>query len=173
MWIGHGIITGDARTQGMISDSEQRSLDELLTQGPALGRILRDASGASPGDNAIVLLVRPATGELLRARVWTTTLNMRRDSRPLLWLGTVSDAESVAHLRALYDHLRTGEEFSPVTVHLDSVPDNEQGRRFLLQFFGQFLGVGATHTVARKKARIMAHWGGKLGVSIVMDDHLT
>jgi hypothetical protein len=75
-----------------------------------------------------------------------------------------------SYLCSLYDHLRTAEEFSPVTVQLESIPDNENGRRFLLQFFGQFLGVGATHTVARKKARIMAHWGTKMGISVAVDD---
>lgn len=75
-----------------------------------------------------------------------------------------------AYLHDLYDRLRDGDEFAPVAVHLKSVPDDESGRRFLLQFFGQFLGVGATHFVARKKARIMAHWGEKLGASLEVDD---
>jgi beta-lactamase regulating signal transducer with metallopeptidase domain/HEAT repeat protein len=148
VWIGHGIITGDARTQGMISDSEQRSLDELLTQGPALGRILRDASGASPGDNAIVLLVRPATGELLRARVWTTTLNMRRDSRPLLWLGTVSDAESVAHLRALYDRA-SNDRLREALVEGVAIHDTES---LVLPFLQQVLDGNASTDVREEAA---------------------
>lgn len=77
------------------------------------------------------------------------------------------------YLLNLYGQLRTGEEFSPVTVHLTSIPDDENGRRFLLQFFGQFLGVETTHTVARKKARIMAQWGARLGIAIEFPESTT
>lgn len=78
-----------------------------------------------------------------------------------------------SYLRELFDNLRAGEEFAPVTAQLTSIPADEHGRRFLLQFFGQFLGLDTTHTVTRKKARIMAHWAAKLGATIEFNDRVT
>ncbi len=78
-----------------------------------------------------------------------------------------------SYLGTLYDNLCTGEKFSTVTVHLGSIPNNESGRWFLLQFLGRFLRVGAAHTVARKKARIVAHWGAKMGIPIEFNDPVT
>ena len=92
------------------------------------------------------------------------------DSISVLLRDDVVRSAKPSYLRSLYDNLRRAEEFSPVAVQLNFVPDNEDGRRFLLQFFGQFIGVGAMHTVPRKKARIMAHWGSKMGVSIALPD---
>jgi len=71
-----------------------------------------------------------------------------------------------SYLHELFETVHKSDEFAPVTVHLSSVPENEDSQRFLRQFFGQVLGVPPTHVVARKKARIMAHWGARFGIKI-------
>ena len=75
-----------------------------------------------------------------------------------------------SYLYDLFETVRNSSEFQPIRVHLKSVPDDERGRRFLSQFFGQVLNVPTTHVVARKKARIMYHWGNKLGAVIEPED---
>ena len=60
-----------------------------------------------------------------------------------------------------------------MTLRLDSVPMGEDGIRFM----DQFLGIGAVETRAQqfplvrrmfyKKARIMTHWGKKIGAGIM------
>jgi len=82
------------------------------------------------------------------------------------------------YLRNLYVDLRHSHEFEAVTVRLRSVPDNEDGDRFLDQFLGidrKDLTTGSTAIplrtkVARKKARIMLHWAVKTGAVVVVDD---
>ncbi len=81
----------------------------------------------------------------------------------------VRHAES-AYLNDLYRTVHKSEEFEPVKIRLKFVPDHEDGKRFLRQFFGQVLGVSETHTVTRKKARIMVHWGNKLGAIVESED---
>lgn len=170
VWIGYGIVTDDARTQGMISDSEPLSLSDRLTRGPALGRILRDASGASPGDKAIVLLVRPRSGELRRVRVWTTTLNLRLESRPLFWLGTVTDAESVPHLRALYDRA-ANDRLRETLVHGVAVHRTEA---LVLPFLQQVLGGNASTDVREQAAEGLGFHDGtdsmRLLVTLARED---
>ncbi|HTQ39204.1 MAG TPA: hypothetical protein VMJ32_09245 [Pirellulales bacterium] len=73
------------------------------------------------------------------------------------------------YLDDLYRNVRKSTEFEPVNIELRSIPNNESGKRFLRQFFGQVLGVPPKHTVTRKKARIMVHWGNKLGAVIESD----
>ena len=83
-----------------------------------------------------------------------------------------------AYLLDLYYDLRHSHEFEVVTVHIRLVPHNEEGDRFLDQFLGiyrtnltaRWKAVPATKKVTRKKARIMAHWGAKMGVAVVVDD---
>ncbi len=74
-----------------------------------------------------------------------------------------------AYLHRLFQIVRESDEFATVTVQLRGVPDDEDGRRLLRQFFGQVVGVAATHTMPRKKARIMAHWGAKFGARVAFD----
>lgn len=78
-----------------------------------------------------------------------------------------------AYLEDLFAKLRQSDEFQEVTLRLDSVPLGEDGMRFM----DQFLGLGAVETRAQqfpsvlrmfyKKARIMTHWGNKIGAEIV------
>ena len=103
-------------------------------------------------------------------RLWLPAVDAPRDGSLVFLRDEVVRNAVPSYLRELYADLRTGDEFAPVIVHLKSIPDNEDGRRFLLQFFGQFLGIGATHQVARKKARIMAHWAARLGVQFACSE---
>ncbi len=59
-------------------------------------------------------------------------------------------------------------EFSPVTIRLISIPQDELGRRFSWQFLGFAVGVATPTeiTVYRKKARLMMHWATKCGVRL-------
>jgi hypothetical protein len=92
------------------------------------------------------------------------------DSISVFLNDNVIRAAEPAYLDDLYRTVRKSAEFEPVTIHLRSIPDDEDGKRFLRQFFGQVLGVPATHIVARKKARIMLHWGSKLGAVVEIED---
>jgi len=77
-----------------------------------------------------------------------------------------------AYLSGLYASLLQSEEFRETTVHIESIPDNDAGDRFREQFLGdKGPAPPADLAVALKKARIMAHWGDKIGarVSIVAD----
>jgi hypothetical protein len=73
------------------------------------------------------------------------------------------------YLSGLYRDLRQADEFAPVKVQLPTVPLDENGKAFLRQFFGQVLGVDQTHTVCRKKARIMSYWAAQMGVAIEVE----
>ena len=143
VWIAYGIVTGDARTQGMISDSESISLDAQLTRGTALGRLLRDASGADPGDNVIVFLMRQGSPEPRRVRVRSTRFNMQLESRPLFWLGTVSDAESVPHLRSLFERA-SGDRIRETLVGGIAIHDTEG---LVIPFLEQVIGSNASDDV--------------------------
>jgi hypothetical protein len=82
------------------------------------------------------------------------------------------------YLRNLYVDLRHSHEFEAVTVDIRSVPENEDGDRFLDQFLGierkdftaQSTEMPSQAEVARKKARIMSHWAGKIGAVVAFQD---
>jgi hypothetical protein len=80
---------------------------------------------------------------------------------------------NASYLQELFQTLRKSPEFQPVTVCVHSVPIDDGGMRFLHQFFGELPRLPATHVVARKKARIMQHWGSKLGAVIESEDEST
>ena len=83
----------------------------------------------------------------------------------------VVDAEP-AYLDDLYAKLRQSDEFQEVTLRLESLPWGEDAMRFL----GQFLGLAKVEAKAQqfpadlrmfyKKARIMAHWGDRIGAEV-------
>ncbi len=77
-----------------------------------------------------------------------------------------------AYLRDLFAKLRQSDEFQEVTLRLESLPSGEDSMTFL----DQFLGVGEVWAKAQrfpvdlrmfyKKARIMTHWGNKIGAEV-------
>lgn len=80
------------------------------------------------------------------------------------------------YLGQVYAQFRRSQEFEEVTVHVASVPDTDQGRRFGEQFLG-YTADNVDDTpknyplemrIMRKKARIMAHWARKIGAKIVI-----
>ena len=74
------------------------------------------------------------------------------------------------YLIDLYNNLLHSEEFSDTDVIVASIPDSESGTEFIDQFFGSFDKSPTTVTVPYKKARIMTHWGSKIGADIQMAD---
>jgi len=79
-----------------------------------------------------------------------------------------------AYLRDLFAKLRQSDEFQEVTLRLETLPSGEGSVRFL----DQFLGVEEAWANARrfpvdlrmlyKKARIMTHWGNKIGAEVTI-----
>ncbi len=77
-----------------------------------------------------------------------------------------------AYLKDLYARLRQSDEFQAVKLRLDSLPWGEGAMRFV----DQFLGLAGAEARAqrypvelcmfRKKARIMAHWGSRVGAEV-------
>jgi hypothetical protein len=82
------------------------------------------------------------------------------------------------YLGDLYDDLRHSREFEVVSVDILSVPNGADGDRFLDQFMGidtnelthRMTAIPSRTKVARKKARIMSHWAGKMGAVVAFDD---
>lgn len=70
------------------------------------------------------------------------------------------------YLIDLYKSLLRSEEFADTNVIVNSIPDNESGIEFVDQFFGSLDEAPTTVTVPCKKARIMIHWGSKIGAEI-------
>ena len=65
----------------------------------------------------------------------------------------------------LQSEVEQSAEYQPVRVRLESMPRNEQTRRFFWIFLGLAVGLDLpTEVVAyRKKARLMQHWASHLG----------
>ena len=83
----------------------------------------------------------------------------------------VADA-TPKYLANLYESLLQSDEFAETLVRIEELPDDERGSAFIDQFLGTQQGpLPATLTVLRKKARIMYHWGSKIGgrVSLIND----
>ena len=70
------------------------------------------------------------------------------------------------YLDELFKNLRGSREFQPVRLQVHMVPDGERGANFLRQFFGREIKTPFFRRVARKKARIMQHWGEKVGAIV-------
>jgi hypothetical protein len=70
------------------------------------------------------------------------------------------------YLDGLFRDLRQSPEFQPVRLEVHMVPDGQRGANFLRQFFGCELKTPFSRRVARKKARIMQHWGEKIGALV-------
>ena len=72
------------------------------------------------------------------------------------------------YLTGLYADLRESPEFRTVSVRIESMPDDEQGRDYL----GRFTGAASPELplelrIMAKKARIMEHWASKIGGKVV------
>jgi hypothetical protein len=77
------------------------------------------------------------------------------------------------YLDRLYASIRQSPEFTQVIIRLFHVPDSEDGRSFLQQFLGDETSAWHTPLLLKtlaKKARIMRHWGEKLGCTIVVEN---
>ncbi len=83
----------------------------------------------------------------------------------------VAEAEP-SYLNELFAKLRRSDEFRDATLSLEHVPRNEEGGRFLDQFLGLVEGAVEIQRfpvdlqVLYKKARIMAHWAGRIGAKV-------
>jgi hypothetical protein len=77
------------------------------------------------------------------------------------------------YLYELFQSFCLSPEFQQVRIHVESVPQNDDGARFLHQFFGEGLSPPFTQVVARKKARIMQHWGTRLGAAVECEETAT
>jgi hypothetical protein len=79
-----------------------------------------------------------------------------------------------SYLSRLYAELSDSEEFRPVGIEIHAVPNDERGRRFMRQFVGtdltflQRVALALHETVMEKKARMMWHWGRKIGADVRM-----
>ena len=79
---------------------------------------------------------------------------------------TVINHGEQEYLTDLYGTLLRSKEFAETKIIVDSIPDDESGSGFVDQFFGS---VGKTPNIATvhfKKARIMVHWGSKIGAVV-------
>lgn len=74
------------------------------------------------------------------------------------------------YLIDLWNTLLRSDEFAETNVAVDSIPDSEAGADFIDQFLGSYDGSPKTVTVPYKKARIMNHWGSKIGAHIQLAD---
>ena len=74
------------------------------------------------------------------------------------------------YLIDLYNTLLRSDEFADTNVVVASIPKNQNGTEFVDQFFGSYDDTHKTVTVPYKKARIMAHWGAKIGAEIRLDN---
>ena len=78
-----------------------------------------------------------------------------------------SNAEP-SYLAELYGSLIRADEFKKVTVRVVSIPAHPAGRAFVEQFIGRDVPTLPCYLLAmRKKARIMSHWGQKIGAQVL------
>lgn len=76
------------------------------------------------------------------------------------------------YLDNLFRSLCRSEEFQRVTVTLSGIPSDDRGRNFCDQFLGAVdVLPPLTFPTMRKKARIMQHWGGKIGAVVELASH--
>lgn len=74
------------------------------------------------------------------------------------------------YLTELYNNLLHSDEFTGTNVVVNSIPNSESGAEFVDQFLTSFDKLPTTVTVPFKKARIMIHWGAKIGVELQLAD---
>ena len=82
----------------------------------------------------------------------------------------VVNGASQKYLHDLYQSLRRSDEFAKTSVRIENLPNSDPGEEFIDQFLAtQDCVLPTTITTLRKKARIMCHWGNKIGghVSII------
>jgi len=81
-----------------------------------------------------------------------------------------------AYLARLYSQVQSSSEFEDVIVRVTAIPNTDQGKRIVQQFFGgaekvsvaDGTGYSYAGAMMRKKARIMAHWAGKIGAEVTI-----
>jgi len=143
----------------------------LLERGPDRERVLatlRNVAGHNRGFAASCPLVVRRNLSLTDAMVAQFEL-ICADSIAVFVNDDVVRLAKQSYLNKLFKDVRGSAEFAPVIIHLTSIPDDVDGQRFLRQFFGPGIGVPTTHTVARKKARVMREWAARLRVTIEID----
>ena len=83
----------------------------------------------------------------------------------------LSDADS-RYLADLYTRLRQSPEFEQVRLVVRSLPPGEAAKKFTAQFLNKYLReqvLDGWMLMSRKKARIMQHWGNKIGATILVE----
>ena len=79
----------------------------------------------------------------------------------------IVDDGGSAYLRTLFDTVSRSPEFAPVDIEVESVPDTEQGERYINQFFGiDPPALPCRVTVRKKKAKLMEMFGEKIGAVV-------
>ena len=79
----------------------------------------------------------------------------------------VVNGASQDYLDTLYRQLLSSDEFQEVAVRVVSLPENNQGNKFVDQFIGDELtDFPRDLRTLRKKARIMQHWAAKIGGAV-------
>jgi hypothetical protein len=83
----------------------------------------------------------------------------------------VAQEAEESYLRELISWVRESTEFQFSRIEVDSVPNTEEGQRFLDQFLGWYQKghlppMPIIKEFMRKKTRLMEHWGEKIGASI-------
>jgi hypothetical protein len=84
-----------------------------------------------------------------------------------------------SYLSRLYSQIQSSTEFEEVIIDVHSIPNNEQGKRLLHQFFGDHeeiscdanKGYSLKKIIMRKKARILEHWARKIGAEALIEDY--
>jgi hypothetical protein len=98
-----------------------------------------------------------------------------RDSVSVFLNDEVVSSATKEYLNELYSQVQSSPEFDETTIRVTSIPDTESGGRFVDQFLGDeqrvlFNERGRQYSfegkVMRKKARIMEHWGRKIGAEV-------
>jgi hypothetical protein len=89
------------------------------------------------------------------------------DSVAVILRNDVAFDGELDYLDNLFRSLCRSEEFQRVTVTLSGIPSDERGRNFCDQFLNAVdVLPPLTFPAMRKKARIMQHWGGKIGAIV-------
>lgn len=83
----------------------------------------------------------------------------------------VVETASQEYLRQLYAQLLQSSEFELVSLRIESIPGTDLGQHFVEQFLGNDNSWRSqVLRVARKKARIMAHWAQEIGGRVTCPD---
>lgn len=152
----------------------------LLQVGEEMGRLVRAATRVRHCrlDEAVETLRKPlpltvASGLSFEDALLGQFEFICCDATTVFVRDEVAHAGSHAYLSQLYERLRRSEEFVRVTVEVDRVPEGDESLRYLDQFLGMRTpSLPVRVSVPLKKARIMTHWGSKIGAAVaVLKEH--